>query len=47
MELCEDLDQIFTACDCYEPKPKEDIEIDEEQLWKEVRQVLVKRRGEI
>lgn len=30
------LDRIFTACDCYEPQPALPIEIDAEQLRREV-----------
>ena len=34
--LCEILDQIFTACDCYNPKPKIKVEINESQLRSEI-----------
>jgi hypothetical protein len=45
--LCDHLDQIFSACDCYEPVPEEDFEIDEKKLWMEVRQVLANYWREI
>ena len=42
-ELCEILDQIFTACDCYDPEPKEKHEIGKAQLLAEVSQLTSKR----
>jgi len=45
--FCGHLDLIFSACDCYEPVPEDNIEIDENQLRIEVRQVLANCWGEI
>lgn len=42
-EFCEILDQIFTACDCYESEPEEKHEIDYGQLLSEVSQLTSKR----
>lgn len=37
------LDPIFTACDAFDPSPKTEYEIDEEQLTKEIRVHACKR----
>lgn len=31
------LDQIFSACDCYDPNPENEYEINDEQLFNEVK----------
>ena len=40
-EFCGALDKIFTACDCYDPKPEEKHEINDAQLLSEVRELTV------
>ena len=45
--FCEVLDQIFTACDCYDPEPEEKHEINDAQLLSEVSQLAIKRWGTI
>ena len=45
--FCEALDQIFTACDCYDPEPEERHEINNTQLMSEVSQLTIKRWGTI
>jgi hypothetical protein len=34
------LDQIFTACDCYDPSPSPAWEIDEKQLMSEIKELF-------
>ena len=41
------LDQIFTACDCYNPKPEEKYELNDEQLFIEVKKLASNYWGRV
>jgi len=44
-ELCEVLNQVFTACDVFDPVPTEEWEIDAEAFLREVRGLFEQRWG--